>query len=69
MPSSEEKRETGSALMIVGWVLVLFALLVMFFQPAALKLGETRFQIIATVLIAAGLTLNIVGARIRRSNR
>jgi hypothetical protein len=69
MPSSEEKRETGSALMIIGWVLVLFALLVMFFQPAALKLGETRFQIIATVLIAVGLTLNIVGTRIRNRNR
>ena len=35
--------------MIIGWVLVLFALLVMFFQPAAFKLGESRFQIIAGV--------------------
>ncbi len=69
MPSSEEKRETGSALMVIGWVLVLFAFLVMFFQPAALKLGETRFQIIAAVLIAVGLTLNIVGARVRNRNR
>ncbi|MGB7554446.1 MAG: hypothetical protein WBM04_08725 [Candidatus Korobacteraceae bacterium] len=69
MPSSEEKRETGSALMVIGWVLVLFAFLVMFFQPAALKLGETRFQIIAAVLIALGLTLNIVGARVRNRNR
>jgi hypothetical protein len=68
MPSSEEKRETGSALMVIGWVLVLFAFLVMFFQPAALKLGETRFQIIAAVLIAVGLTLNIVGARMRNRN-
>ena len=69
MPSSEEKRETGSALIIIGWVLVLFAFLVMFFQPAALKLGETRFQIIAGILVAAGLLLNIVGARIRNCNR
>jgi hypothetical protein len=65
MPSSEEKRETGSALMVIGWVLVLFAFLVMFFQPAALKLGETRFQLIAALLIAVGLTLNIAGARMR----
>ncbi len=69
MPSSEEKRETGSALVVIGWVLVLFAFLVMFFQPAALKLGETRFQIIAGVLVAAGLLFNIIGARIRRRNR
>ena len=69
MPSSEEKRETGSALMIIGWVLVLFAFLVMFFQPAAFKLGETRFEVIAAVLVAGGLLLNIVGARIRSRNR
>jgi hypothetical protein len=69
MPSSEEKHETGSALMIIGWVLVLFALLVMFFQPAAFKLGETRFQIIAGALVALGLLLNLVGARVRSRNR
>jgi NADH:ubiquinone oxidoreductase subunit 6 (subunit J) len=69
MPSSEEKRETGAAFMIIGWVLVLFAFLVMFFQPAARRLGETRFEILAGVLIAAGLLLNIVGARIKRRNR
>jgi hypothetical protein len=69
MPSSEEKRETGSAFVIIGWVLVLFAFLVMFFQPAARKLGETRFEIIAGILVAVGLLLNIVGARIRRRNR
>ena len=31
----------------IGWVMVLFAFLVLFFHPAAIKLGETRFQIIA----------------------
>ena len=51
MPS-EEKREIGSALMVIGWVMVLFAFLVMFFQPAAVKLGESRFQIIAAALVA-----------------
>jgi len=70
MPSSaEEKREIGSALMVIGWVLVLFAFLVMFFQPAAVKLGESRFQIIAAVLVLAGLALNIAGARVRTRNR
>jgi NADH:ubiquinone oxidoreductase subunit 6 (subunit J) len=70
MPSSsEEKRETGSALMVIGWVLVLFAFLVMFFQPAAVKLGESRFQIIAAVLVLTGLVLNIIGARVRTRNR
>ncbi len=68
MPS-EEKREIGSALVVIGWVLVLFAFLVMFFQPAAAKLGESRFQIIAAVLVVAGLVLNVIGARVRAKNR
>ncbi len=68
MPWSDDKRETGSALMIIGWILVLFALLAMFFQPAAFKLGESRIEIIAGILIAAGLALNIIGARLRSRN-
>jgi len=55
--------------MVIGWVLVLFAFLVMFFQPAAVKLGESRFQIIAGVLVLLGLVLNVIGARVRAKNR
>ena len=69
MPSSEEKRETGTALMSIGWIMVLFAFLVMFYQPAAVKLGETRFVVIAGVLVCAGLLLNVIGARMRAQNR
>jgi len=69
MPTPEEKREIGSALMVIGWVLVLFAFLVMFYQPAAMKLGESRFQIIAAVLIVLGVVLNVIGARVRAKNR
>ena len=49
MSSSEEKRENGSAMLAIGWVMILFASLVFFFQPAAVKLGESRFAIIARV--------------------
>ena len=66
MPSQEESRETGKALMVVGWVLVLFALLVMFYEPAALKLGQSRFGVIAVALVIVGLLLNIYGYRLRR---
>jgi NADH:ubiquinone oxidoreductase subunit 6 (subunit J) len=69
MRSAEEKRETGTALMIIGWVMVLFAFLVMFYQPAAVRLGESRFQIIAAALILIGLVLNVIGARVRAQNR
>ena len=66
MPSKEQSRETGTAYMVVGWVLVLFALLVMFFEPAALKLGQLRFGIIAAALVIVGLLLNIYGYRLKR---
>jgi len=69
MPATEEGRENGTALMIVGWVLVLFAFLVMFFNPAAVRLGQTRIEVIAGVLVVAGLALNLVGSRIRAHNR
>ena len=66
MPSKDESREIGTAYMVVGWVLVLFALLVMFFEPAALKLGQMRFGIIAVALVVVGLLLNIYGYRLKR---
>ena len=45
---------------------VLFSLLVMYFEPAALKLGQTRFGVIAVALVVVGLLLNIYGYRLRR---
>jgi NADH:ubiquinone oxidoreductase subunit 6 (subunit J) len=67
--SVEERRENGSAIMVIGWVMMLFAFLVMFFQPAAAKLGETRFNWIAGCLGVGGLVLSIYGVCIRRGNR
>jgi NADH:ubiquinone oxidoreductase subunit 6 (subunit J) len=69
MSSLEEKRENGSAVTIIGWVMILFAFLVMFFHPAAVKLGETRFGVIAGSLAVAGLMLTVVGMVVRRRNR
>ncbi len=69
MATPEEKREIGAAIMVIGWIMVLFAFLVMFYQPAAMKLGESRFQIIAAALVLIGLVLNVIGARVRAQNR
>jgi NADH:ubiquinone oxidoreductase subunit 3 (subunit A) len=66
MPSKEETRESGRAYMVIGWVLVLFALLVVFFEPAAVRLGQSRFGIIAGAMVIVGLLLNIYGYRLRR---
>lgn len=68
MSSSEEKRENGSAMKAIGWVMVLFASLVLFFHPAGLKLGQTRFAVIAACLVVAGLALAIAGTWMRRSS-
>jgi hypothetical protein len=67
--STEEKRENGSAMMAIGWVMILFASLVMFFHPAAQKLGETRFAWIAGCLAFFGLLLSLYGVSVRRRNR
>ncbi len=69
MSSSEDKRENGSAMLAIGWVLILFASLVLFFHPAAWKLGESRFAIIAACLAVTGVILALVGTKIRRQNR
>ena len=69
MPSTEERRENGSALMVMGWVCVLFAFVVMFFNPAAVKRGEKGIEIIAAALAVCGLLMNLVGSRIRARNR
>ena len=66
MPSTEEGRENGSALMVMGWVCALFALVVMFFNPAALKRGQTGIEWIAGGLVALGLLLYLVGRYIRK---
>ena len=69
MSSIEEKRENGSAIMVIGWLMMLFGFLVMFFHPAAMKLGETRFAWIAGCMGVAGLMLSLVGVIVRRRSR
>ena len=68
-PSAEEKRENGSAVLAIGWFMILFAFLVGFFHPAALKLGQTRFAWIAGGLVFSGLVLCAWGTVVRRRNR
>lgn len=65
MPSTEEGRENGSALMVLGWVCALFALLVFFFNPAALKRGQFGVEWITGALLAVGAVCYMVGWRIR----
>ena len=40
----EDQRETGSAMMAIGWVLVLFALLVFFFSARSSEAGRNTLR-------------------------
>ncbi len=55
--------------MVMGWICVLFALVVMFFNPAAIKRGQMGIELIAGALTVGGLLMNLVGSRIRARNR
>jgi uncharacterized membrane protein YqjE len=53
MVDAEEKRETGGSLMFVGLAVLVTGLLVLFFLPAAVRIGyEGRFT---TILVALGV--------------
>ena len=67
--SPEQKRETATSIIIIGWICWGFALLVIFFNPAAMRLGRPGMVYTAIVLAAAGLLLNIVGYRLRSRAR
>jgi len=57
MSSAEDRQETGGSLMFAGLALWVAGLLVLFFLPAAMKIGhEGRF---ATILI---MVLAVMGA-------
>jgi len=66
MPSRGGKGDSGRSFVVLGWILVLFALLVMFYVPAAVRPGGWRFELIAGAMVAAGVLLNILGFRVRR---
>jgi uncharacterized membrane protein YccC len=66
MPSIEEVRERARGFMVVGWVLVGFAFLILFFEPASIQNGRKWIPGIAAVLFVAGLLLNIYGHRLWR---
>ena len=67
--SPEQKRETATSVIIIGWICWGFALLVIFFSPAAMRLGRLGMVYTAIVLAVAGLLLNIVGYRLRSRAR
>lgn len=64
--STEEKREIGTSLMFTGLAVWVVDLLVMFFLPAAMKLGRyTTFIGLIAALAVLGLILVVAGYKTR----
>lgn len=63
--TDSNRQETGSSLMVIGWLMALFALAVMFFHPAAGGIGRTAIDLAAVALVAGGIGCNAVGYYIR----
>ncbi len=57
----EDRRDVSLTYMLIGWLCWIFAFLVMFFNPSAMRLGRLTMLEIAIVLAVVGLVLNIVG--------
>jgi uncharacterized membrane protein YqjE len=65
--NSEEKRETGGGLMFAGLAVWVAGLLVLFYLPAAMRIGQQgRFEVILAVLGLLGAALIARGWWIRR---
>jgi uncharacterized membrane protein YqjE len=69
MENSEEKRETGSSLMFAGLAVWVAGLLVLFYMPAATRIGhQGRFGAILVGLAVLGAGLMARGWWMRRGN-
>jgi uncharacterized membrane protein YccC len=64
MPTNEEMRERARGFMLVGWVLVCFAFLILFFEPSSAQIGKKWIPGSAAALFVLGLLLNIYGHRL-----
>ena len=64
--SSEERRESGLSLMVIGFMLWFFDLLIVFFMPAGVRLGHPRpFEILVALTFVAGAVVIAVGRHLR----
>jgi hypothetical protein len=61
MADIEERRETGRSLIVIGVICWIFAALVIFFNPAAIRRGSLTLVEIAVGLIVVGAVLAVVG--------
>jgi hypothetical protein len=65
--NTEERRENGLGLIMIGFMLWFFDALVFFFMPAGARLGHPRpFEILIGSAFVAGVILIAIGTRLRK---
>ena len=65
--SSEERRENGLGLIMIGSMLWFFDALVLFFMPAGVRLGhKLPFELLIGSALVAGAILIAIGMHLRR---
>jgi hypothetical protein len=65
---AEERRERGTAIVVAGWLFLLFGLMVaLFFHPSSPRFGNVNIRNLALGLAAVGILLKLWGNKVRRS--
>jgi uncharacterized membrane-anchored protein len=65
--NTEERRENGLSLIVIGFLLWFFDALVFFFMPAGVRLGEQRpFALLVASAFIAGAIVMGIGFYVRR---
>jgi hypothetical protein len=66
--SGEERRERGTAFIVVGWLFLLFGVMVaLFFHPSSPRFGNVNIRNLALGLAVIGICLKLWGNHVRRS--
>ncbi len=65
---AEERRERGTAFVVVGWLFLLFGVMVaLFFHPSSPRFGNVNIRNLALGLALIGICLKLWGNKVRRS--
>jgi hypothetical protein len=64
---TEQRRENGTSMIVIGFMMWCFAALIFFFMPAGVRLGQQRaFGILIGSVMVAGLVVAAIGLRLRK---
>lgn len=68
--NTEERRENGRSLIVIGFLLWFFDALIFFYMPAGMRLGEQRgFALLTISAFLAGAIVMGFGFYLRREKR